>query len=159
MIMAAKNPAIKYAYFVDNVSRKFTLRKNKCSQNNTYGEFTAEPTRYMGGAVRKNSRFGYGLEQKNYMFLRFNPRTSPTSSEERELRNTFTTASKLQAKWLKNLSTTAEILQDWQSVGDGSAQGVHKLGYTLRGWVFAVAYAVVQGGGTTESTWPDYVPA
>ena len=81
--MAVK-PSIKYAYFVENVSRKFTLRKNKCSQNNTYGNFTADPTRYMGGAIRTNKRFGYGIETKNVMFLRFNPRSTPVTADERQ---------------------------------------------------------------------------
>lgn len=155
----ATNRPIKYAYFVENVSRKFTLRKNKCSQNNTFGEFTAEPTRYMGGAVRNNKRFGYGLEQKNYMFLRFNPRSTAVSGEERVLRNTFSTASKLANAWKKDLSIVATLITAWNDSSNGSAKGVHKLGYTFAGWLFAVAYAVVQDGGSATSPWPGYVAA
>lgn len=155
MIMAI-NPSIKYAYFVDNVSRKFTLRKNKCSQKNTYGKFTAEPTRYMGGAVRGNSRFGYGLEQKNYMFLRFNPRSTPVTSEENLLRTQFSTASKLRNTWRKDLSIVATLFEAWSDPSNGSAKGVHKMGYTFMGWLFAVAYAVVSDGGSATSPWPGY---
>ena len=145
--MALKNP-IKYAYFVENVSRKFTLRKNKCSQKNTYGNFTAEPTRYMGGAVRNNSRFGYGMEQKNYMFLRFNPR-----------RNNFGVAAKLRMNWKTSLQTVALLVEAWADPTNGSAKGVHKLGYTFNGWLFAVAVKVAADGGTASSPWPGYVAA
>lgn len=158
MIMALKNP-IKYAYFVENVSRKFTLRKNKCSQKNTYGTFTAEPTRYMGGAVRQNKRFGYGLEQKNYMFLRFNPRSTAVTSDERALRAQFTTAVALRKAWKGNLQTVALLVDAWADQTNGSAKGVHKLGYTFNGWLFAVAYAVVGDGGSASSPWPGYTAA
>lgn len=156
--MAVKNP-IKYAYFVENVSRKFTLRKNKCSQKNTYGKYTAEPTRYMGGAVRNNPRFGYGLEQKNYMFLRFNPRSTPVTSDEHQLRTQFATAAKLRNAWKKDLSIVATLVQAWSDPSNGSAKGIHKLGYTFSGWLFAVAYAVVGDGGSASSPWPGYVAA
>lgn len=156
--MALKNP-IKYAYFVESVSRKFTLRKNKCSQNNSYGNFTAEPARFMGGAVRHNTRFGYGAEQKNYMFLRFNPRTTPVTGDERTLRNYFALASKLANKWRKDLTTIGTIMQAWEDPSNGSAQGVHKSGYTFRGWLFAVGYAVAANGGSEASAWPTYSPA
>lgn len=156
--MARKNP-IKYAYFVENVSRKFTLRKNKCSQGNTYGNFTAEPTRYMGGAVRQNSRFGYGNENKNYMFLRFNPRSTPVTSDERVLQTQFSTAAKLRKAWKRDLSVVATLLQAWSDPSNGSAKGIHKLGYTFNGWLFAVAYAVAGDGGSESSPWPGYVAA
>lgn len=153
--MAIK-PSIKYAYFVDNVSRKFTLRKNKCSQNNTYGKFTAQPTRYMGGAVRQNSRFGYGLEQKNFMFLRFNPRSTAVTSDERQIRTQFATAVALRKAWKGNLQTVALLVDAWADTTNGSAKGIHKLGYTFNGWLFAVAYAVVGDGGSAASPWPGY---
>lgn len=155
----ALKPSIKYAYFVDNVSRKFTLRKNKCSQSNTFGQFTAEPTRYMGGAVRNNSRFGYGMEQKNYMFLRFNPRSTAVSSDERLLQTQFGTAAKLRNAWKKDLSIVATLVNAWADPTNGSAKGIHKLGYTFYGWLFAVAYAVVGDGGSESSPWPGYVAA
>ena len=156
MIMALKNP-IKYAYFVENVSRKFTLRKNKCSQRNTFGNFTAEPTRFMGGAVRTNKRFGYGVEQKNFMFLRFNPRSTAVTSDERVLRNNFGTAAKLKNVWRKDLAIIATLITAWNDPSNGSAKGVHKSGYTFDGWLFAVAYAVVADGGSATSPWPGYV--
>lgn len=155
----AQKKTINYAYFVENVSRKFTLRKNKCSQSNTYGTFTADPTRYMGGAVRQNSRFGYGLENKNYMFLRFNPRSTPVTSSERLLQTQFATAVQLRKNWKANLATAALLVDAWADQTNGSAQGVSKLGYTFNGWLFAVAFAVVGDGGSASSQWPGYVPA
>lgn len=155
----ATNRTIKYAYFVENVSRKFTLRKNTCSQNNQFGNFVAEPARYMGGAVRQNSRFGYGREQKNFMFLRFHPRSTAVSSDERLMRTQFATAAALRKKWKGNLQTVAQLVAAWGDHTNGSAQGVHKLGYTFNGWLFAVAYAVVGAGGSAASEWPGYVAA
>lgn len=156
--MAVK-PSIKYAYFVENVSRKFTLRKNKCSQKNTYGNFTADPTRYMGGAIRTNKRFGYGIETKNVMFLRFNPRSTPVTADERQIRTYFGTAAALRKAWKGNLQTVALLVDAWADPTNGSAKGVHKLGYTFNGWLFAVAYAVVADGGSAASQWPGYVAA
>ena len=150
---------IKYAYFVESVSRKFTLVKNKCSKNNTYGTFTAEPARYMGGGVRRNSRFGYGLEEKNYMFLRFNPRTSAFDTGELEHQQNFGVAAKLRKAWKANLATAAAMASAWKDPSNGTANGIAKQGYTANGWFFAVALSVVQGGGDESSPWPTYVPA
>lgn len=153
------NPTIGYAYFVEDVSRKFTLRKNKCSQNNTYGIYTATPAKYMGGAQRKDRRFGYGVAKKNYMFLRFNPRTSPVSSDERAQRDYFAMASKLRNAWKADLSVVTQLLSAWNDPTNGSAKGVYKLGYTFNGWLFAVGYAVASDGGSATSPWPGYTPA
>lgn len=150
---------IKYAYFVDNVSRKFTLRKNTCSPSKTVGPYDTEPMRYMGGAVRQDARFGIGLVQKNFMFLRFNPRSSAVSSDETLARLAFGTASKLAKAWKANLTTMQAITTAWKADDNGTASGVAKKGYTFFGWIFAVAYQVVQGGGSASSEWPGYVPA
>lgn len=150
---------IKYAYFVESVSRKFTLVKNKCSQNNTTGVFTAEPARYMGGGVRRNSRFGYGLEEKNYMFLRFNPRTSAMDASEKARQEQFSTAAKLRKAWKANLATAAQMAAAWKDPSNGTANGIAKAGYTSNGWFFVVALSVVQGGGDVTSPFPTYVPA
>lgn len=157
--MAKAINKIQYAYFVDHVSRKFTLVKNKCSQNNTYGKFTAVPAKYMGGAVRQNSRFGYGIEKKNYMFLRFNPRSTSASSDEILARNAFGLASQGMWRWYKDLSQIATITAAWREESNGSANGVHKMGYTLKGWLFAVAYSYAIEQETIPAQFPTYVPA
>lgn len=157
--MTAVKNKIQYAYFVDHVSRKFTLVKNKCSQNNQYGKFVATPAKYMGGAVRQNSRFGYGIEKKNYMFLRFNPRTSAASSDETLARQAFGLSSQAAVRWAKDLSQIATIVAAWKEPSNGSANGVHKNGYTLRGWLFAVAYSYAIEQETIPTQFPAYVPA
>lgn len=153
------NSTIKYAYFVDNVSRKFTLRKNTCSQLKTVGPYTTEPIRYMGGSVRNTTRFGVGLVQKNVMFLRFNPRTSAVSSDELLTRQAFGAASRGAAAWAKDLSQIASITAAWKDTSNGSANGVHKAGYTLRGWLFAVAFSYAILGESVPAQFPTYVPA
>lgn len=155
--------SINYAYFVEDVSRKFTLRKNKCT-NNPMGVTDVEPVRYMGGAVRTNLRFDTKAVtpvKKNYMFLRFNPRTSGPSASEVQLRQFFTLASKASNIWYKTLASLPLILQDWKEPSNGTINGVAKKGYTLRGWLFAVAYSYCTEGTDIPQTYPhnQYAPA
>lgn len=150
---------IRYAYPIESVSRKFTLRKNVCSLSNGAGVFNEEPAQFMGGGVRKAARFGVGDPKVNFMFVRMNARTSAKSAQEQTLHNMFTQASKLRKAWKSDLSTMATVLEDWKAAGNGSAKGVHKAGYTFGGWMFAVAYAVIADGGTVASQFPPYSAA
>ena len=156
-----QKPSINYAYFVEDVSRKFTLKKNKCS-NKTLGTVALEPARYMGGAVRNNKRFDTVSTtpvKKNYMFLRFNPRTSTASADELALRLAFTRAAKLREYWKTTLVEGQKAVQAWNESSNGSASGVHKKGYTYLGWLFAVAYALVSEDPSTTQSFPTYTPA
>lgn len=150
---------IKYAYFVESVSRKFTLRKNTCSMPKQVGTYTTEPARYMGGSVRNAVRFGVGLVQKNVMFLRFNPRSTAVSADETAARQAFSSASKAAAAWAKDLSQIARITTAWKDASNGTAHGVAKAGYTFRGWLFAVAFSYAIEGDTIPAQFPEYVPA
>ena len=147
---------IRYAYPIESVSRKFTLRKNVCSLSNGAGVFDEEPAVFMGGGVRKASRFNVADPKVNFMFVRMNARTSPTGANEQVLRNLFTQASKLRKAWKADLATMATVMEDWKDSSNGAAKGVRKAGYTFNGWMFAVAYAVILDGGTVASPFPAY---
>ena len=109
--------------------------------------------------MHQNVRFGYGLVEKNVMFLRFNPRSTAVSADEVLKRQNFGIAAKLARAWRTDLTTIQAISAAWKDESNGTAKGVAKKGYTLRGWIFAVAYAVVGDGGSATSQWPGYVPA
>ncbi len=136
---------IKYAYFVESVSRKFTLRKNTCTSKNAAPtgstlQLKLEPTRYMGGQVRTTFRAGLGTVTKNVMFLRFNPRATQIGANEQAVQNAFKAAVAKRKVWLESLQDAAAIANDMRNDSVVSRGGVPKQGYTLRGWVFAVAY-------------------
>lgn len=155
--------SINYAYFVEDVSRKFTLRKNKCTTK-ALGVTDVEPVRYMGGAVRTNLRFDTKAVTPvkiNYMFLRFNPRSSGPSSAEIQQRQAFSSSVRAASAWLKDLAAIPNILTDWKEQSNGSIKGVAKRGYTMRGWLVAVAYAFLADGQEIPSAYPhnQYTPA
>lgn len=136
---------IKYAYFIEGVSRKFTLRKNVCTAKDAAPlsstlQLKLEPTRYMGGQVRTTYRAGLGTVTKNVMFLRFNPRTSQITADEQSAQNAFKAAVAKRKLWLETLADAAAIASDMRNDSVVARGGVPKKGYTLRGWVFAVAY-------------------
>lgn len=154
--------SISYAYFVEDVSRKFTLRKNKCS-NKAMGVTSVEPVRYMGGAVRANLRFDTKAVtpvKKNYMFLRFNPRSSALTADDLQRQNFFREAVQARNRWVKALADLPNILADWKEGSNGSIKGVHKRGYTMYGWLMAVAYAFKEDGADIPVSYPhnQYTP-
>ena len=150
---------IQYAYFIEHLSRKLTLTKNKCSAGKNYTQFTDEPAKYMGAATRNNVRFGFGVDKKDVFFLRFNPRTTAASASELARQQAFGDASKLRAAWMHTLATATQIRADWNEGSAGSCKGIYKTNYTFYGWVTAVAFAVILDGGTVSSPWPAYTPA
>ena len=126
-----KKSKIKYAYFIDGVSRKFTLVKNKCVNTMRGGmnnDIVFEPSRYMGGQIRSTVRNGVGAVQQNVLFLRFNPRTSSPTASEITARNTFAAAAALRKTWKSNLQTVAKINAIWKNDQMVGAGGVHKYG-------------------------------
>lgn len=136
---------IQYAYFVESVSRKFTLKKNTCSNKDAAPisstlKLKLQPTRYMGGQVRTTERYGLGAVQKNVMFLRMNPRKSAITADEQAARLNFAAAVAKRKAWKGSLQTVTAIRQDWDNPAVVSRGGVQKKGYTINGWVFAVAY-------------------
>lgn len=135
--------SIKYAYFIEGVSRKFTLRKNTCSKGVVSLGKTVrlEPTRYMGGQVRTYNRSGLGTVQKNVMFLRFNPVTAAITADQQAVRVGFTAASRRVSAWMNDLTQIPTILNAWKDDSVKKRGNVYKEGYTMRGWLFAIAMA------------------
>lgn len=149
---------IQFSYPVESINRKMTLRRNTASNGTTvYNNGTTvrveKPiSRYMGSGERKIYRNGLGYISTNYLFVRFNKRGSDVKANEVVLRTDFGNASKLSARWKKDMATAATALQVFQN--KGSRKGVSSVGLSYAGWMFQVAYAVIQDGGTTSSEFP-----
>lgn len=153
------NASIQFAYPVESVSRKLTLRKNTASANgkvsteNGIVHFSKQASRFMGAGVKNNLRSLSGAEKKNYLFIRFNQRSTPVSADEIALRSAFTLSVKLAKKWAQDIVHITAIRRAWLS-GE-TRKGVPAAGYTFRGWLTAVGYAVVADGGTIDSDFPN----
>lgn len=149
---------IQFSYPVESINRKMTLRRNTASDKTTISVNGASVSidkpvsRYMGSGERKVYRNGLGYVHTNYLFVRFNERGTTVTADELALRMTFGNASKLATRWKKDLSTVSTSLQVYQA--KGSRKGVSSVGQSYNGWMFKVAYAVIEDGGTVESEFP-----
>lgn len=152
--MAGMNK-IQFAFPVESVSRKMTLRKNTASSTvRVAADVSVEKpvARYMGAGVTKRYHNDIGYIEKNYMFVRFNKRGTAPTADEIAVRNYFSQASKLCAAWRNDVSSLA----DQKAAFDNhlSRKGVVSYGMTAYQFRFKVAYAVIMDGGTPSSPWP-----
>ena len=134
---------ISYLPVVEQINRKFTTKKNTCS-NVSYGPTKAQPAKFMGGATLTRTRAGMGAVSKNYMFFRENPRTSPLQAEEINRRQIFAAVRKAIETILEDLSQISRVQTLFLEAKDDSTKrinGVSAMGYTIKGWMFAVQYA------------------
>lgn len=146
---------IAFAFPIESVSRKLTLRKNTASTMLNVGgghTITKEIARYMGAGVRTNWLNDVGAVKKNFFFVRLNARTSAVTADELAMRTLFGNASKLSARWQQDLASIA----DQKNAFDNHLprKGVTSYGMSARQFRFKVAIAVLEDGGTTESPWP-----
>lgn len=157
---------ITYAYPIESISRKFTLRRNTASSTMRVGAGTTRETvqkpvnRYMGGGVRRKAARGIGTIETNYMFVRFHKRSTPITQDERARQNLFTTTVKWTQQSRNNLSIIANITAAFNS--DRTTLGVSSQGLDLYGFIFKVRYnqVVANPSITPESaewnTWPGF---
>lgn len=152
-------PKITFAFPVESVSRKMTLRKNTASSQmrvstggNSSVSISKEIARYMGAGVRTQSRNDVGVVKKNYFFVRFNARTTPVTTDEQAARTLFANASRLAARWKQDLTSIADQLNAYKN--HLPRKGVTSYGMTPYEFRFKVAYAVIEDGGTVDSAWP-----
>lgn len=146
---------IAFAFPVESVSRKMTLRKNTASSTARVGgvtSITKEIARYMGAGVRTKSVNDLGVVKSNYLFVRFNKRTTPVTADEQNVRQWFGKASKLAARWRQDLTSLADQLNAYKN--HLPRKGVTSYGMTAQQFRFKVAYEVIVDGGTVESPWP-----
>lgn len=150
---------VQYAFPVESISRKLTLRRNTASDKISVAtedgkvKLDKEVSRYIGTGVRSKKVNGIGIVKENYVFVRFNKRSTSLSQEEQASQTYFGNASKLSTKWRKDLTTITTIMQVYNN--GYSRKGVESLGKTLRQFVFNVALEVLMDGGTIDSAWPN----
>lgn len=153
---------ISYMPVVQEISRKFTTKKNTCAKKVEAGPVTVESKGWMGGAVRQTGRGGVGLVRKNYLVIRENARTSPIGHDELQNREIFTAASRGKNHILYDLSQLTRVQQMYLEACEDLTKRINYVsanGYTLPGWVFAVQFAgkkeAVEAGTTYDvNTFP-----
>lgn len=145
--------SIAYMTGIDQINRKFALKKNKCSAK-WGGPVRYVPMRFIGGATRNTIRGVIGACRKNYMFMRMNARVTPPSVHEIDLRNKFSTiraaiihlmedltqVTRIQAMWLGG-TIAGKYYEGARNNANIKINGVSAEGYTYYGWLFAVQYA------------------
>lgn len=149
------NPKITFAFPVESVSRKMTLRKNTASTTQKVAQGVAIPkevARYMGAGVRSNVLNDVGVVKKNYFFVRFNQRSTPVTADEQAQRSYFGNASKMAARWKQDLTSIADQLNAFKN--HLPRKGVTSYGMSYYKFRFRVAMAVLDDGGTVDSPWP-----
>lgn len=146
---------IEYAYPIESMSRKMTLRRNTASDETTVksGELPViikkEVSRYFGGGVRESFIKGLGTVKKNYVFIRFNKRNSEPSADELSARATFGNAAQVVQGWRKNLAQATKIKDAWDN--NATVHDLNPVGHTLYQWLFLIAYAMIEAGESTNN--------
>lgn len=157
---------IGYMPVVDQINRKFTLRKNKCTKVSPVGtsaglDVKLEPTKYMGGMTTTKYRAGIGDVRRNALFVRENARSTEPTQAELTQRMNFSEVSGGVKSILKDLNQITQVQQKWMTAKEDRTKllnGVSAFGYTFRGWIFAVQMAGVKDDpsyavGTFPANW------
>lgn len=157
---------IGYMPVVDQINRKFTLRKNKCSKidlltNGLKARVQLEPQKFMGGMTTTKYRAGVGDVRRNGLFVRENARTTEPTQAELTQRMNFSEVSTGVRSILKDLNQITQVQQKWMVAKDDRTKrlnGVSAYGYTFRGWIFAVQFAGIKDNpsysvGTFPANW------
>lgn len=135
---------IAYDPVVQQVNRKFALRKNTCGPKKKVGPVETVPVRWMGGATRHTYRAGLGDVYKNIFVMRENARGTILSANELNSQYRFNAVSKWVSAALKDLMCVTNNGLKWQAAKEDlskTIEGVSANGYTYHGWMFAVISA------------------
>ena len=157
--MAIEN--IKFTFPVESINRKLTLRRNTASSEmkvSTEGGVRVavkKPvSRYFGSGTRKSLRKGVGAVYTNYLFVRFNERSTPASQDENLARARFgfcTTRTQVLRKALSQIPTINANYNNGVTVKDVSPYGLTIYQYILR-----VCIAQYDDDEVTQTTSPNY---
>ena len=139
---------------VEGISRKLALRSEKCVTKQISNVIVPGHT-YMGIVSRTKNVIGYGPVISNSLFMRKPMVLGTVSADVQVLRTRFYNATQWSAAALKDLSSlTNNQLKFKQAKADTSktVSGVSAAGLqTFRGWMTAIAYAILLDGGTLPS--------
>lgn len=128
---------------VESISRKFALRAVKCTTHTNQQGQKYTPV-YIGAACRMKPFRGTTVKM-NYLFLRQNARTSPLTEDELTVREHFRDSSRWVAAAMEDLSAvTGNQTKFVDSKYHGKRiKGVSAVDYGMRGWMFAIAMAML----------------
>ena len=166
MAKIVKN-TINYMTGIEGVSRKFTLRRNTCTNkkvgSDSHGiEKVIGPTKYLGGSVRTQYVSGLGKVQKNYLFMRLIAQdTTAKSALILKIRSAFAMASKSKSEILQDLGQIATLTANWKQADADHSKlmaGVSAAGYDMPGWVFAIQFARVKNNDWSQPANYDTFP-
>lgn len=139
---------------VESISRKFVPRKVKCV-NQTIGSYDVPGKRYMGSYAKKGNLNGYGPITKNIFFMRDPMSLVAPTQEDLQRRARFSAANTwANAAWKDLAAITQNQLKYKQAKDDFTLtiSGVSAYGYqTMIGWMKAIAYKILEGGGELPS--------
>lgn len=146
---------IGYMNPVEQISRKFVPRHmtSRASTTIPVGPgYILPKVKWFGAAVQERKVQGYGIVTKNIFVCRQYGRTSLAQAAELANRTRFAAANAWAIAAFKDLMAQATNIQRWvDAVNDFSKtiEGVSAKGYqTTRGWVTAVAMAILDAGST-----------
>lgn len=158
--MAIEN--IKFQFPVESINRKLTLRKNTASptmkvstESGTRVALEKPISRYFGSGTRKRNVKGVGTMYTNYVFIRFNARSTAVSSDETLARNRFGFCVTRAQKLRKDLSQIAAIVADYN--GGATVEGVSPYGKTLYQYVLNVCIVQYDNGEVTTTSAQGYL--
>ena len=151
---------IGYMNPVEQISRKFVPRHMTSRAINAKGDagipvgpgYILPKVKWFGAAVQERKVQGYGTVTKNIFVCRQYGRTSLPQAEELSNRSNFVIANRWAIAAFKDLMAQATNIDRWdEAISDFSKtiKGVSAKGYqTTRGWVVAVAMAILDAGET-----------
>ena len=158
--MAIEN--IKFQFPVESINRKLTLKKNTASStmkvstsSGSRVSLSKPVSRYFGSGTRKSSVKGVGNVYTNYLFVRFNPRSTPVSSDETLARSRFGFCVTRTQKLRKQLSQIATIVSNYN--GGAIVEGVTPYGKTLYQYILNVCFHQFDSGEVDQTSAAGYL--
>lgn len=158
--MAIEN--IKFQFPVESINRKLTLKKNtassqmKVSTESGTRVVVAKPiSRYFGSGTRKRNVKGVGTLYTNYLFIRFNERSTGVTADEILARNRFGFCVTRTQKLRKNITAAVQAAASYN--GGAIVEGVSPYGMTFYQYMLNVCLIQYDNGEVTTTTDPDYL--
>lgn len=149
---------IGYMNPVESISRKFVPRRMTSRAATSQGGIPVGPgyilpkVKWFGAAVQERKVQGYGIVTKNIFVCRQYGRQSLAQAEELSNRGNFVVANRWAVLAFKDLMAQATNIDRWdEAINDfqKTVKGVSAKGYqTTRGWVVAIAMAMLKKGET-----------
>ena len=153
---------IKFQFPVESINRKLTLKKNTASktmkvstESGSRVSLEKPVSRYFGSGTRKRNVKGVGTLYSNYLFVRFNPRSTPVSSDETIARNRFGFCVTRTQKLRKNLTALTAAVADYNA--GATVESVTPYGKTFYQYILNVCFNQFDSGEVTTTSAAGYL--